>query len=219
MENNENINMNINNEENGEVKNETIPQPEINKEENFEANAETNPEPQVNNEANPQVNPYGNGGSYDYRYGYPQYQQQNRNEAYGYNNQSQGNYQGYQNPQPANPQWYQYPQQNVNAQGYCQPQQNVNQQDQFDPSRNYYRPNPYYQPKNRIIAGLFGIIFGGIGLHNFYLGYTGRAIAQLLVSVFTCGIGSVWGFIEGIMIIAGAYKNNLDANGFFTRDI
>ena len=206
MENNENINMNANNEENNEVISGT--------ENKNEVNAEANP--QVNNETNPQNN---NAASYDYRYGYPQYQQNMNNantqhDAYGYNNQPQENYQAYQNPMPqnVNPQGCYNGQNPYNAQA---PQQNQSYYQDY----NRYPHNFYYQPKNRIIAGLFGIIFGGIGLHNFYLGYTGRAIAQLLVTLFTCGLGSIWGFIEGIMIIAGAYKNNVDANGFFTRDI
>lgn len=52
-----------------------------------------------------------------------------------------------------------------------------------------------------------GIFLGSLGVHNFYLGYTGKAIAQLLITLLTLGIGSVvsgiWGLIEGILILAG----------------
>lgn len=48
------------------------------------------------------------------------------------------------------------------------------------------------------------------GVHNFYLGYTGKAVAQLLITLLTCGFGSVisgiWGLIEGIMILTGSIK-------------
>jgi TM2 domain-containing membrane protein YozV len=50
---------------------------------------------------------------------------------------------------------------------------------------------------------LLGIIIGGLGVHRFYLGYTGIGVAQILVTVLTCGAGWVWGLIEGILIIAG----------------
>lgn len=199
---------------------------------NNEANA---PKENVNPQNNENQNsaPQGNYNNYDWRYGYPdqvnrqnynnqQYNNPYNNPGVNYNNQapygqqSNQNYQ-YQNPQYANNQ-YQAP-------NYSEPQYNpYNNQPYQGPVNNpyggynYYQPQPYQQ-KNRIIAGLFGIVMGGIGLHNFYLGYTGRAIAQLLVSFFTCGLGSIWGFIEGILIIAGAYKNNLDANGFYTKDI
>ena len=54
--------------------------------------------------------------------------------------------------------------------------------------------------------------------HNFYLGYTGKAVAQLLLSiigVFACGIGPIaawiWGLVEGIQILTGNIRT--DASG------
>ena len=71
------------------------------------------------------------------------------------------------------------------------------------------------QAKSKIAAGLLGIFLGGFGVHNFYLGYTGKAVAQLLITVLSCGIlsvvSSVWGLIEGIMILTGSITT--DANG------
>ncbi len=65
--------------------------------------------------------------------------------------------------------------------------------------------------KSKIAAGLLGILLGGWGVHNFYLGYTGKGIAQIFVTLFTCGIGAIWGLIEGIMILTGSI--NVDAEG------
>ena len=69
--------------------------------------------------------------------------------------------------------------------------------------------------KYRIAAGLFGILLGAFGIHNFYLGYNGKGIAQLLLTVLSCGIFSpaaaLWGMIEGILILA--HSINEDANG------
>lgn len=65
--------------------------------------------------------------------------------------------------------------------------------------------------KSRVTAGLLGIFLGGFGVHNFYLGFHVKAIIQILLSVFCCGVGSVWGFIEGILILAK--KINVDAKG------
>ncbi len=71
------------------------------------------------------------------------------------------------------------------------------------------------QNKSKIAAGILGILLGVFGVHNFYLGYTGKAIAQLLITILSCGIFSVasgiWGLIEGIMILTGGI--NVDANG------
>lgn len=73
----------------------------------------------------------------------------------------------------------------------------------------------YSQPRSRLAAGLFGIFLGALGIHNFYLGFTGKAIAQLLISVLTCGIlswvSAIWGLIEGILILTGSI--NTDASG------
>lgn len=67
------------------------------------------------------------------------------------------------------------------------------------------------QAKSKIVAGLLGIFLGGWGIHNFYLGNTNKAVIQIIVSIVTCGIGGLWGFIEGIMILTGSI--NTDANG------
>lgn len=69
--------------------------------------------------------------------------------------------------------------------------------------------------KSKIAAGLLGIFLGAFGVHNFYLGFTGKAVAQLLITILSCGILSVvsgiWGLIEGIMILSGSM--NKDAQG------
>ena len=72
------------------------------------------------------------------------------------------------------------------------------------------------EQKSKIAAGLLGIFLGGLGVHNFYLGYNTKGIIQIVVSFFTFGIGSIWGFIEGIMILCGSI--NKDANGIPLRD-
>ena len=64
--------------------------------------------------------------------------------------------------------------------------------------------------KSRLVAGLLGIFLGGWGVHNFYLGNIGKAIAQIVLT-FCFGIGAIWGLIEGIMILVGSI--NTDAQG------
>ena len=64
--------------------------------------------------------------------------------------------------------------------------------------------------KSKMVAGLLGIFLGALGVHNFYLGYTGKAVAQLLIgvlgSILVVGplVSGVWGLIEGIMILSGS---------------
>lgn len=79
---------------------------------------------------------------------------------------------------------------------------------------------PSYPQKSKIAAGLFGIFLGGLGIHNFYLGYKGKAIAQLLISLLSFGllawVSAIWGLIEGIMILAGSIC--YDADGMPLKD-
>ena len=82
--------------------------------------------------------------------------------------------------------------------------------------------------KSKMAAGLLGIFLGQFGVHNFYLGYTGKAVAQLLltifgyiVAIFIVGIfmvaaAGIWGLVEGIMILSGSI--NTDANGIPLKD-
>jgi TM2 domain-containing membrane protein YozV len=39
--------------------------------------------------------------------------------------------------------------------------------------------------KQRIVYIILALFLGGLGIHNFYAGYTGKAISQLLVVLLT----------------------------------
>ncbi len=69
--------------------------------------------------------------------------------------------------------------------------------------------------KSKIVAGLLQIFLGGFGVGRFYLGYTTIGVLQIVATVLTLGIGALWGFIDGIVIIAG---NVTDAQGRTLRD-
>lgn len=68
-------------------------------------------------------------------------------------------------------------------------------------------PQPQPQPQSsgnsdkKMIAGILGILLGGLGVHKFYLGYTQTGIIQLIIGVLTCGIGGIIGLIEGIIYL------------------
>jgi TM2 domain-containing membrane protein YozV len=63
--------------------------------------------------------------------------------------------------------------------------------------------------EKKIVAGICGILLGGLGIHKFILGYTTEGVIMLLVSLLggflTCGISSavisVIGIVEGIMYL------------------
>ena len=74
--------------------------------------------------------------------------------------------------------------------------------------------------KSRLAAGLLGIFLGAFGIHSFYLGYTGKATGQLLLTIFgsiLCGAGfmasSIWGLIEGIFYLVEKEGYTTDAKG------
>ena len=57
------------------------------------------------------------------------------------------------------------------------------------------------QKDKKLVAGLLGILLGGFGVHKFYLGYTKEGVIQLVVTLVTCGVGSIIGLIEGILYL------------------
>ena len=76
--------------------------------------------------------------------------------------------------------------------------------------------------KSKVCAGLLAIFLGSLGVHNFYLGNTGKAVAQLLITLLgSCivigpAISGIWALIEGIMILTGSIKT--DAKGIPLAD-
>lgn len=57
-----------------------------------------------------------------------------------------------------------------------------------------------YSDRLKVIAALLQL-FLPFGTGRFYTGHTGIAVAQLVLVVF--GVGVVWSFIDGIVILAG----------------
>ena len=79
------------------------------------------------------------------------------------------------------------------------------------------------QSKSRLVAGLLGIFLGALGIHRFYLGYTGVGVAMLLMTLLSFGlfavVTSIWGLVEGILYLTaktGRYSH--DATGRPLRD-
>jgi TM2 domain-containing membrane protein YozV len=64
--------------------------------------------------------------------------------------------------------------------------------------------------KSRVAFVLLGLFLGGLGIHNFYAGYTGRAVAQLLITlflfwlIFPLIIVGIWALIEVIVVTRDA---------------
>jgi TM2 domain-containing membrane protein YozV len=76
---------------------------------------------------------------------------------------------------------------------------------QYHPIQSQHHPDA----KDRVAYVLLAVLIG-FGIHNFYAGYTNRALIQLLVSILTCGIGWIfmwiWGIVEACTVMQ-------DANG------
>lgn len=95
-----------------------------------------------------------------------------------------------------------------------QPYPGAGYQQPMPPQQPYYQPMNAYGPggmpmgvaKSKVGAGLLGIFLGAFGVHNFYLGHTGKAVAQLLITLLSffllSWVSAIWGFIEGVLILA-----------------
>jgi TM2 domain-containing membrane protein YozV len=55
--------------------------------------------------------------------------------------------------------------------------------------------------QKKLVAGILGILLGGLGIHRFYLGDTTGGILRIVITVVTCGVGSIIGLIEGILYL------------------
>jgi TM2 domain-containing membrane protein YozV len=65
--------------------------------------------------------------------------------------------------------------------------------------------NPTETSNKKMVAGLTGIFLGSLGIHKFVLGYTRAGVIMLVITLVTCGFGSIVtgliGLIEGIIYI------------------
>ena len=142
-------------------------------------------------------------------------------------------YQNYQEPgyqqQPYNSQLHQYPQeyqQNYASQGQ-EPGSPYGQQAPVSPYPSYgvngfmHPADVSATPKSWVVALLLCFFVGGWGIHNFYMGYVGRGIAQAVLTLgagfsfffgmlffpflFLCilfgGLVGIWAFVDFIMLL------------------
>lgn len=67
--------------------------------------------------------------------------------------------------------------------------------------------------KNRLVYAILGLLFGFLGLHNFYAGRMKAGIVQLLLTLFCCGpiVSWPWALIESFAV-------EIDGNGRFMDD-
>lgn len=132
---------------------------------------------------------------------------------------------------------------------YAQPQNPYSQpQNQYAPPQNpyaqpgpypYAQPGPYAQPiayapqfaylvgtHSKLAAGLLGIFLGCLGVHNFYLGNTPKAVAQLLLTligwIIIVGplVSGIWALVEAILILSSKPGSpwHRDAAGYELQD-
>jgi hypothetical protein len=66
-----------------------------------------------------------------------------------------------------------------------------------------------YSEKTKLVAGLLQILIP-LGIGRFYIGDTKIGVWQLVVTIVTCGIGGLWPFIDGIIILA---TDSVDSEG------
>ena len=62
-----------------------------------------------------------------------------------------------------------------------------------------------YVPKQKWVAFFLCLFFGCFGVHRFYVRKTGTGIIWL----FTCGLGGIGWLVDLIMILVGAFNDNM----------
>ena len=83
------------------------------------------------------------------------------------------------------------------------------------PLPNSGQPIAASSTKSRVVYVLLGFFLGMLGIHNFYAGFTGRAIAQLLLNIFLCWtlivplVICIWIIVEICTVTTDAQGCNL----------
>jgi len=67
--------------------------------------------------------------------------------------------------------------------------------------------------KSLVAYVLLGVFLGSLGIHNFYAGYTNRAVAQLLITVLSCFLLSVASWIWAIVDVC-TVRHDAQGNPF-----
>jgi len=62
-------------------------------------------------------------------------------------------------------------------------------------------PMPPDVNSKKILCGVMGILLGGLGIHRFLLDDAQGGIIRIVITVFTCGLGSIIGLVEGIIYL------------------
>jgi TM2 domain-containing membrane protein YozV len=70
-----------------------------------------------------------------------------------------------------------------------------------------------YSDKSKLVAGLLQVLLP-LGIGRFYIGDSKTGGWQLAVTLLTCGLGGLWPFIDGIVILV---TDSRDAQGRILR--
>lgn len=64
----------------------------------------------------------------------------------------------------------------------------------------WQNPFLFVPKKSRVAYVLLAIFLGELGVHNFYAGYVGRGVAQLLITILSLGllfwVSWIWAIVE-----------------------
>ncbi|MBI3097591.1 MAG: NINE protein [Planctomycetes bacterium] len=62
---------------------------------------------------------------------------------------------------------------------------------------------PPFNPaeSKKVLAGILGLLLGAWGVHRFIIGDSKGGIIRIVITILTCGIGGIIGFIEGIIFL------------------
>ena len=117
---------------------------------------------------------------------------------------------------------------------YQQTPQQIHQQNLFNSmSSNNHQTEPQmmntlhgtqmvypHMQKSKLVMLILAIFLGWAGGHNFYLGFTSKAVGQLLISILSFGllapVSSIWALIEGVVLFGNQHA--IDSNGIPLKD-
>lgn len=87
----------------------------------------------------------------------------------------------------------------------------VGPQDAVCPTCGYPQNVVSGDQKSKLVTLLLILFLGGIGIHDFYLGYTKNGILKIVLTLCTGFGGSIWALVDLVRLLTGSLHT--DAKG------
>lgn len=81
------------------------------------------------------------------------------------------------------------------------------------PVKNSIIKNSISEQKSKLVAVILAFLLGGLGIHDFYLGYTKNGVIKIVLFICTVGIvSSVWATVDFVRLLTDSLSTDAFGN-------